>query len=181
VNDFFRYDCRPTPRNHGKNPGRRPQRSEAATTGGRGVGVPACEGAKVEPASLPVQLHSGRALEHPFKRAGSSLGARSAGCLHLLSGAGRMPALPLSPIRVETTTGQAPDRRPILIATKYLLLFRGQDTSPDPAWAGSAFTPTDVGAVCAFFTGCEKCRLAGFENPDCRVEFPDEGIGGFCR
>src|SRR5271168_3801832 len=24
----------------------------------------------------------------------------------------------------------------------------------------SAFTPTDVGAVCAFFTGCEKCRLA---------------------
>jgi hypothetical protein len=31
--------------------------------------------------------------------------------------------------------------------------------SPDPAWAGSAFTATDVGAVGAFFMGYEKSGL----------------------
>ncbi len=30
--------------------------------------------------------------------------------------------------------------------------------SPDPAQAGSAFTPTDVGAVYAFFTGVKNAR-----------------------
>ena len=32
--------------------------------------------------------------------------------------------------------------------------------SPEPAQAGPAVTPTEVGAASAFFTGCEKYRLA---------------------
>jgi hypothetical protein len=66
--------------------------------------------AKVEQASLPVQSHGRRALGHPFKRAGSSLVATSAGCLHVLRGAGRMPTLPLSPIRIERTTARTGPR-----------------------------------------------------------------------
>jgi len=43
----------------------------------------------------------GRARERPDKRAGSSLVATSAGCVHAQRGAGRMLTLPLSPIRTE--------------------------------------------------------------------------------
>ena len=56
---------------------------------------------KAEQASQPVQLHGGRGREHPHKRAGSSLVATSAGCVHAQRGAGRMLTLPLSPVRTE--------------------------------------------------------------------------------
>ena len=55
-------------------------------------------------------MHGGRAREHPFKRAGSSLVATCAGCVQALRGAGRMPTLPLSQIRIGSCPGGRRDR-----------------------------------------------------------------------
>jgi hypothetical protein len=92
--------------------------------------IPARPGAKVEQdfgelsraASQPVQLHGGRAREHRYKRAGSSLVATSAGCVQALWGAGRMPTLPLSTIHIEKLFGVNPRSRAkeLLLRTRHL-------------------------------------------------------------